>query len=130
MPFGVCHLGEKIGIGTKQLLKPKRVTTTFGLKTSLAIFQRILRNILKRNDLDDMCVNYIDDIIVFSKTFEEHLQHFERLLAVFLKKGIRLSLSKCNFAKNNDLCHIIENNNIRPIYNNALSIRDFPVPQN
>jgi len=34
----------------------------FGLKTSPAVFQTILRNTLKQNGLDEFCINYIDDI--------------------------------------------------------------------
>lgn len=104
----------------------------FGLKTSSAIFQRILRNILKRNDLDEFCVNYIDDILVFSKSFDEHLDHLEKLLCAIQKEGFRLSLSKCNFAQNKVkyLGHIIENNCIYPIYDNVLPVRNFPTPVN
>lgn len=104
----------------------------FGLKTSPAIFQRILRNVLKRNDLDNFAVNYIDDILVFSKTFEEHLQHLEKLIDAVSKEGFKLSLAKCNFAKNQVkyLGHVIGNNLTRPIYENVLPVRDFPTPKN
>ncbi len=104
----------------------------FGLNTSPAIFQRISRNCLKRNGLDDFCVNYIDDILVFSRTFAEHLGHIKKILAAIHEEGFRLSLSKCNFAKNkvNYLGHVIENNAIRPIYDNVLPVRSFPTPQN
>lgn len=104
----------------------------FGLKTSPAIFQRILRNVLKRNDLDDFCVNYIDDILVFSKTFDEHLEHLKSLLEAISKEGFKLSLSKCNMAKNKVkyLGHIIENNATKPIYDNVKPVRDFPTPKN
>ncbi len=71
----------------------------FGLKTSPAIFQRILRNLLKQNGLDDFCVNYIDDILIFSKTFTQHLEHLGKILAAVQKEGFKLSISKCNFAK-------------------------------
>ncbi len=104
----------------------------FGLKTSPAIFQRTLRNILKRNGLDQFCVNYIDDILIFSKNFDEHLVHLKKLLSAIQCEGFRLSLAKCNFAKNkiNYLGHTIENNQIKPIYDNVLPLRKFPTPQN
>lgn len=47
----------------------------YGLKTSPAIFQRILSNILRKYKLTDFSVNYIDDILIFSKTFSEHIHH-------------------------------------------------------
>ncbi|XP_050523377.1 dynein regulatory complex subunit 7-like [Daktulosphaira vitifoliae] len=52
----------------------------FGLKISPAIFQRTLANILRRYNVNDFCINYIDDILVFSKTFEQHVKHIEALL--------------------------------------------------
>lgn len=38
----------------------------FGLKTSPAIFQRILSNIIRKHNLNSFCINYIDDILIFS----------------------------------------------------------------
>ncbi len=104
----------------------------YGLKTSPAIFQRILRNIIRRNGLDDFCVNYMDDILIFSKDFEEHINHIECLLKAIVKEGFRLKLLKCNFAKDNVkyLGHTIRNNLTQPIFENILPIRNFPVPQN
>lgn len=104
----------------------------FGLKTSPAIFQRILRNALKRNGLDDFSVNYIDDILVFSKTFDEHMDHLRKLLQAIHDEGFRLSLNKCNFAKSRVkyLGHIIENNRILPIHDNVIPVQNFPTPRN
>lgn len=50
----------------------------FGLKTSPAIFQRILSNILRKHDLKDFSENYIDDILIFSKSFRVHIEHIEK----------------------------------------------------
>ncbi len=104
----------------------------FGLKTSPAIFQRILRNVLKKNDLDEFAVNYIDDILVFSVSFEQHLVHLKQVIEAIHKEGFRLSLSKCKFARNKVtyLGHEIENNLTRPIFDNVRPVRDFPVPTN
>ncbi len=91
----------------------------------------VLRNALKRHGLDDFCVNYIDDILVFSKTFDEHLVHLKKLLAAVHAEGFRLSVSKCNFAKSKVkyLGHIIENNATRPIDDNVKPLRNFPIPR-
>lgn len=69
----------------------------FGLKTAPAIFQRILSNIIRKHKLSDFTVNYIDDILVFSKSFEEHVEHLSQLLEAIIKEGFRLKLSKCTF---------------------------------
>lgn len=103
----------------------------FGLKTSPAIFQRILSNILRKYKLTDFCVNYIDDILVFSKTFSEHIDHLSQLLEAIQLEGFRLKFTKCTFATDSVkyLGHIIQNNCIRPIKDNLISIKDFPVPK-
>ena len=48
----------------------------FGPKNAPAYFQRVMEDVLKEG-LNIFCMVYIDDIIVFSKTFEEHILHLE-----------------------------------------------------
>ena len=104
----------------------------FGLKTAPAIFQRILRSIIKKYGLSGFAVNYIDDILIFSRTFSDHIVHIERLLDAIQKEGFRLKLTKCKFAANSVqyLGHLIKNNTITPLKDNLKSIREFPTPQN
>jgi len=56
------------------------VSLPYGLKNSSAIFQRILSGIIRKNKLDAFCCNYIDDILIFSKTFVGHIKHLEALM--------------------------------------------------
>lgn len=104
----------------------------FGLKTSPAIFQRILSNILRKYKLTDFAVNFIDDILIFSKSYSEHINHLSQLLEAIKKEGFRLKLTKCRFATNSVkyLGHIIQDNTVRPVGDNLMSIRDFPTPKN
>lgn len=104
----------------------------FGLKTSPAIFQRILRNIIKKHNLSGFAVNYIDDILIFSKTFDEHITHLRKMMDAIQKEGFRLKFTKCTFAANSAkyLGHIIKDNTITPLKDNLKSIREFPTPQN
>lgn len=103
----------------------------FGLKTSPAIFQRILSNILRKYKLTDFTVNYIDDILIFSKSFKEHINHLKQLLEAILTEGFRLKFTKCTFASDSVkyLGHIIQNNSIKPLKDNLASIKNFPVPK-
>lgn len=103
----------------------------FGLKTSPAIFQRILSSILRKYNLTSFTVNYIDDILVFSRNFEEHVNHLEQLLEAIQLEGFRLKFTKCNFASDTVkyLGHIIQNNTVKPIKDNLISIKDFPTPK-
>lgn len=102
----------------------------FGLKTSPAIFQRILSNIIRRNNLNSFCVNYIDDILISSRSFEEHMEHLEKLLQAICKEGFRVKFTKCNFAENEVkyLGHVISKNTVRPLKDNLRSIQEFPIP--
>lgn len=104
----------------------------FGLKTSPEIFQRILSNILRKYKLTNIAVNYIDDLLIFSKSFPDHINHLTQLLEAIKKEGFRLKFTKCSFAKNwvKYLSHIIQNNSIKPLNDNLISIKDFPVPEN
>ncbi|CAB3230820.1 unnamed protein product [Arctia plantaginis] len=102
-----------------------------GLKTSPAIFQRILSNILRNNNLKDFTENYIDDILIFSQSFEEHIDHIEKVLKAIIKEGFRLKFKKCTFAATSVkyLGHRIGNNTVKPLKDNIISIRNFPTPK-
>lgn len=103
----------------------------FGLKTAPAIFQRILSNIIRKNKLSDFAVNFIDDILIFSETFKEHIVHLSRLLEAMQTEGFRLKFSKCSFAKNyaKYLGHTIENNSVKPLKDYLTAVKDFPIPE-
>lgn len=102
----------------------------FGLKLSSAVFQRILSGIIRRYKLSDFAVNYLDDILIFSKSFEEHLVHIQKLVDAIYAEGFRLNFKKCSFAssKVQYLGHIISPNSVRPLNDNIIAITDFPVP--
>jgi len=103
----------------------------FGLKTAPTIFQRILSNIIRKYKLSDFAVNYINDILIFSKSFDEHILHLSKLLEAILTEGFKLKFAKCNFAESSVkyLGHIIENNSIRPLKDYLIAVKNFPVPE-
>lgn len=104
----------------------------FGLKTSPAIFQRILSNILRKHNLTGYSVNYIDDILIYSTSFQEHITHIRNVLDAIIKEGFRLKFKKCTFASDSVryLGHVIQNNSVRPLKDNLISIKNFPTPKN
>ena len=103
----------------------------FGLKISPAIFQRTLSNLIRKNNLSDFCINYIDGILVYSRSFDEHLRHIETLMKTIMKSGFKLKLTKCDFARQSVqyLGHILEKNSVRPAEDNLKAIRDFERPK-
>ncbi len=70
----------------------------FGLTNAPATFQRLMECILAGLTVEE-CLIYIDDIIVFSATFEQHLERLRRVLERLQASGMKLKLSKCHFLK-------------------------------
>jgi len=103
----------------------------FGLKSSPAVFQRVLASILRKNNLNSFAVNYIDDILIYSEKYSDHIKHIEMTLVALQKQGFKLNLSKCKFAQNKTtyLGHEIGENCIKPLNDNLIAIRNFPIPK-
>ena len=74
------------------------VRIPYGIMNAPAGFQRFINNCL-RNLSDDVCCAYLDDILIFSKTFEEHEQNVRKVLKCLGEKGVKLNAGKCNFFK-------------------------------
>ena len=71
--------------------------TPYGLCNAGASYQRMIDICLSRLP-PDRILAYMDDIVVFSKTFSEHLDHLEQIFQRLEHSGISLKLSKCAFA--------------------------------
>jgi hypothetical protein len=101
----------------------------FGYRNSPKIFQRIIHTIFKKHNLLDFCDKYLDDIMIDSKTFEEHLLHFEKVLKALISENIKLKLSKCSFAQRTVkyMAHKLSKNKIKPLNDNLISIKEFPI---
>lgn len=104
----------------------------FGYRNSPIIFQRILSGIIRRRGLSGFCTNFMDDVLVFSKSFEEHMEHVERFLKAVQDEGFKLKMIKCKFAKKSIryLGHVISNDEVRPMSDGLAAIKDYPQPKN
>ncbi|GFT85886.1 retrovirus-related Pol polyprotein from transposon opus [Trichonephila clavipes] len=71
-------------------------TMPFGLAGASGPFQREMNCILKSHS--EYAQAYMDDVVIFSKTFEEHLVHLELVLTELEKLGFSVRLDKCSFA--------------------------------
>jgi hypothetical protein len=67
----------------------------FGLRNGPSIFQRIMRGILAPY-LWLFCLVYIDDIVIYSRSYEDHIGHLDKVLSAIENSGITLSPVKCH----------------------------------
>ncbi len=68
----------------------------FGLRNGPSIFQRVMQNILAPY-LWLFALVYIDDIVIYSRTFKDHISHLDKVLTAVKESGITLSPTKCHF---------------------------------
>ena len=102
----------------------------FGLTNAMATFQCLMESCLGEMHLK-WCIIYLDDIIVFSKKPEEHI---ERLRGVFKKlstAGLRLKPSKCEFFKPKItyLGHIVSKDGIETEKKKVIAIQEWLIPK-
>ncbi|GFW85439.1 hypothetical protein TNCV_144841 [Trichonephila clavipes] len=87
----------------------------FGLCNAPATFERMMDNLL-RHFKWTMCLCYLDDIIVFSETFEDHLIQLRLVLKYLQEAGLKLNSKKSLFAAQEVkiLGHLVSSNGVRP----------------
>ena len=72
----------------------------FGLAAAPAVFCELMQKVLDLYPIiRQFCLAYLDDLILFSKTIEDHLGHLEAVLKVLVLAGLKLNLGKCDIIK-------------------------------
>lgn len=105
-------------------------TVPFGLTNAPSLFQRVMEKLM-RGAHHSYCLIYIDDLLVFSSDFEQHLVHLGEVFDRLLAAGLTLKPSKCSFAKKevHYLGFIIDRHGIRPDEGKVKIIKEFPAPR-
>ena len=101
----------------------------FGLTNAPATFQTFINNTL-REYLDDFVVAYLDDVLIFSKTREEHIQHVKKVLTRLKEKNLPLKLSKCEFHKQQVkfLGYLVSTEGLAPDPDKIQAVQAWPRP--
>ena len=101
----------------------------FGLRNGPAAFQRLMDSVLHRDKESSQV--YIDDIVVFSATWEEHCQHISTVLSRLRDAGLTANASKCQWGQTccEFLGHWVGMGKVSPADLKVKAVRDFKMPQ-
>ena len=99
----------------------------FGMENSLATNQRLVNNLMSNLDV---CKANIDDAIIFSEEWEQHLQTIRTFFNRLSEAKLTVNLAKCEFCNANltFLGHIVGQGQVKPVEAKVGAISDFPVP--
>jgi hypothetical protein len=101
----------------------------FGLSSAPATFQNLMNDVL-RDFLDDFAVVYLDDILIFSKTLDEHKRHVRLVLERLRANGLFAKPEKCFFHQNEVeyLGFIVSPSGVKMDPKKVSSVLDWPDP--
>ena len=102
----------------------------FGLCNAPATFQRLMQTVLAGLEWES-CFVYIDDILVASETFEEHIVHLRQVFERLRHANLHLKPSKCLFLRDEVpyLGYVISKDGIRPDPARTNQVKHFPAPK-
>ena len=103
----------------------------FGLTNAPATFQQLMQSYLGNLPLC-YCFIYLDDIIVFSKTPEEHVFRLRAVFENLKQAGLKLKPSKCEFFRQEltYLGHVVSKDGIQTDPKKVEAIHKWPIPIN
>ena len=102
----------------------------FGLKNAPAHFQRVVTEAVMAGGAHSFCRVYIDDLVIFSDTFEEHLNHVNQILTILHSVGLKVHPGKSIFGCDGleYLGHYISKDGLSPMEAKTLAFRQMRVP--
>jgi hypothetical protein len=103
----------------------------FGLTNAPATFMLLMNDVL-RPLLDRCCVVFLDDILIFCMSEEEHRDHVRQVLEILRKNKLYAKHSKCEFGVRQVefLGHTVSGKGIYMCHDKLAAIRDWPLPRN
>jgi hypothetical protein len=103
----------------------------FGLSSAPSTFQRLMNHVLKPEQNTFVLV-YLDDVLIFSKSLDEHIVHLDKVLSLLAANQLNLRLTKCHIGKKqlDYLGHVISAEGMKPSSKKLTAVSEWPTPQN
>ena len=103
----------------------------FGLCNAPSTFQRLMEFVLTGLQWS-ICLIYLDDVIIFSKNFDDHLRRMEEVFGRLREAGLKLKPQKCRFLQKEVtyLGHVVSENGVSTDPSKVSKILDWPIPRN
>ena len=100
---------------------------SFGMKNAKASFQRMVNKLVR--DIDG-CKGYIDDVVIYSDNWSDHIRQIKCFFQIMLEAKLTINLMKSEFGKATVkyLGHIVGQGQIRPLDPKIQTIAKFPIP--
>ena len=128
---GYYHIGLTEGSRPKSafVVPMGKFLRTFGLSQVPAYFQLLIDNVLQ--GCSKFATEYLDDIILFSRTEEEHLEHLEKIFWKLREYGLKMKREKGDFFKKHlqYLGHLVSEEGFKPLLEKIKSIKNMPPPK-
>lgn len=101
----------------------------FGLKNAPSTFQRLMNSILKEY-INKICIVYLDDILIFSTSLDEHLINLRKILKRLREAKLKIQMDKCNFLRKQTdfLGHILTPDGVKPNPKKVEIIQNLKLP--
>ena len=101
----------------------------FGLQGAPGTFQRLMDGLIR--GLSSFASAYLDDLIICSSTWEDHMRHLHVILQRLRNAGLTIKVRKCQFgmATCTYLGHVVGEGSLRPEHAKVEAIRSMPIPQ-
>ena len=102
----------------------------FGLSNSPSCYQRIMEHYIGDYNMK-ICFIYLDDLVIFSSTFDQHIERLQLVLTRLGECGMKLAPEKCHFAQKQVkfLGHVVSENGLETDPDKTERIRNYPRPK-
>ena len=101
----------------------------FGLCNAPSTFERLMERVLQGLQWHQ-CLLYLDDVIIYSTTFSEHVTRLRNVFERFRKAGLRMKAKKCSLFRTSVeyLGHVVGRDGVQTTEDKVEKVRDWPIP--